>query len=101
LHAPRPAPLLPSPTLFRSSWKVSISPVEHTPPQETEKRAGTDAHTRHYQYFVILIEDLTELRRLERVRRDFIANISHELRTPLADRKSTRLNSSHVKISYA
>ena len=66
------------------SWKVSISPVEHTPPQETEKRAGTEAHTRHYQYFVILIEDLTELRRLERVRRDFIANISHELRTPLA-----------------
>jgi len=27
---------------------------------------------------------LTELRRLERVRRDFITNISHELRTPLA-----------------
>src|SRR5258707_99615 len=66
------------------SWKVSISPVEHTPPQETEKRAGTDAYAQHYQYFVILIEDLTELRRLERVRRDFIANISHELRTPLA-----------------
>src|SRR5207302_2144906 len=37
-----------------------------------------------YSYFAIAIEDLTELRKLERVRRDFIANISHELRTPLA-----------------
>jgi two-component system phosphate regulon sensor histidine kinase PhoR len=37
-----------------------------------------------YSYFAIVIEDLTELRRMERVRRDFIANISHELRTPLA-----------------
>lgn len=37
-----------------------------------------------YRYFSVVIEDLSELRRLERVRRDFIANISHELRTPLA-----------------
>jgi len=37
-----------------------------------------------YEYFAIVIEDLTELRRLERMRRDFIANVSHELRTPLA-----------------
>ncbi|HKF38766.1 MAG TPA: ATP-binding protein, partial [Ktedonobacteraceae bacterium] len=35
------------------------------------------------RYFALVIEDLTELRRLERVRRDFFANISHELRTPL------------------
>jgi two-component system, OmpR family, phosphate regulon sensor histidine kinase PhoR len=33
---------------------------------------------------LLLIQDLTRLRRLETVRRDFISNISHELRTPLA-----------------
>ena len=65
-------------------WNVSVSPVEHTPPKKKAKSKSTDAQAQHYQYFVILIEDLTELRRLERVRRDFIANISHELRTPLA-----------------
>jgi two-component system, OmpR family, phosphate regulon sensor histidine kinase PhoR len=32
---------------------------------------------------VIVLHDITELRRLERIRRDFVANVSHEFRTPL------------------
>jgi two-component system phosphate regulon sensor histidine kinase PhoR len=34
--------------------------------------------------YVVLLHDLTAVRRLETVRRDFVSNISHELRTPLA-----------------
>ncbi len=33
----------------------------------------------------VAIEDVSELQRLGRARRDFVANISHELRTPLAN----------------
>lgn len=32
---------------------------------------------------LLLIRDVSELHRLERIRRDFVANASHELRTPL------------------
>ena len=34
--------------------------------------------------YIVLLQDMTQLHRLERVRRDFVSNISHELRTPLA-----------------
>ncbi len=32
---------------------------------------------------VVVVDDITELRRLEEIRRDFVANVSHELKTPM------------------
>jgi two-component system phosphate regulon sensor histidine kinase PhoR len=34
--------------------------------------------------FVLVFHDISDMKRLERIRRDFVANVSHELRTPLA-----------------
>ncbi|MHC4952770.1 MAG: ATP-binding protein [Planctomycetota bacterium] len=39
---------------------------------------GVDADT------ILVVSDLSRMRRLERMRSDFVANVSHELRTPLA-----------------
>ncbi len=49
--------------------------VAHAAP--VPRRAGQSAGA------VCLLHDITELRRLEKVRRDFVANVSHELRTPV------------------
>lgn len=38
---------------------------------------------------VVVIHDTTDIRRLERMRQDFVANVSHELKTPLTIIKST------------
>ncbi len=43
-----------------------------------------DGHSRSPRGVVIVLHDLTQLRHLENVRREFIGNVSHELRTPVA-----------------
>lgn len=37
---------------------------------------------------LLLLQDVTDLRRAEAARRDFVANVSHELRTPIASLKA-------------
>jgi len=54
-------------TIRRRSFSVTAAPV-----QAARENSA-----------VLVLHDITELRRLERVRRDFVANVSHEFKTPL------------------
>jgi two-component system phosphate regulon sensor histidine kinase PhoR len=44
----------------------------------------TPFHDDHTSGYLLILQDLTQIRHLQTIRRDFISNISHELRTPLA-----------------
>lgn len=52
-----------------------------------ERQFAVDAVPLDGGGLVMSLHDITALRRMERVRRDFVANIGHELRTPLTSIK--------------
>ncbi len=51
------------------------------------RQFAVEAHPLADGGLVLSLHDVTALRRMERVRRDFVANIGHELRTPLTSIK--------------
>jgi two-component system phosphate regulon sensor histidine kinase PhoR len=53
-------------------WRVIVTPLED--------KDGKGC--------LVILQDLTELHRLQTIRQDFIGNVSHELRTPLASLKA-------------
>lgn len=59
-------------------YLVRIEPIV-PPAGSTSGKDGEDA-----RYFALSFKDISELRSLDRMRSDFVANASHELRTPLA-----------------
>jgi two-component system phosphate regulon sensor histidine kinase PhoR len=56
---------------------VRATGIALAPSPGTEQRAG-----------LLVLQDVTELRRADAIRRDFVGNVSHELRTPLASLKA-------------
>ncbi|MFP5257079.1 MAG: sensor histidine kinase [Acidimicrobiia bacterium] len=53
------------------------------PPRRTLVVRGVPVDAEDGTGALVVVEDVTERRRLESVRRDFVANISHELKTPV------------------
>ncbi len=55
-----------------------------TVPAAVTGAAGPGGDPAAPQGVVVVLHDVTDIRRLEQIRRDFVANVSHELRTPVA-----------------
>ncbi|MDJ0761479.1 MAG: ATP-binding protein [Myxococcota bacterium] len=58
--------------------------VEFDLPGTEHRRILARATRRKSGGAVVVLRDMTELRQLENVRRDFVSNVSHELRTPVS-----------------
>ena len=60
--------------LGRAVYRVYSNPIKH---KDTNETLGS----------IVVFQDISEIRKLERMRRDFTANVSHELKTPLTSIK--------------
>jgi two-component system, OmpR family, phosphate regulon sensor histidine kinase PhoR len=98
--AERPAEDLAGMSLIAAFGSVALDGVarealDRRTPRQGEVRLGhlgsrvyqVDALPLRAEGLLMVMHDVTNVRRVEQVRRDFIANISHELRTPLSSIK--------------
>ncbi len=58
-------------------------PLEIISPRSLDVRLEVQATTFRQNYTLIFARNVTDIFKLENMRRDFVANVSHELRTPL------------------
>jgi two-component system phosphate regulon sensor histidine kinase PhoR len=64
-----------------ASESVQLSPPRDASRTITARAAPTTTGAAHGA--VLVLHDISDLRRADQIRRDFVANVSHELRTPL------------------
>lgn len=67
-------------TAERETWHVTVQPLSLPGAGISETPSGIT-------HVLLFIDDETQLRYLQTVRKDFVASVSHELRTPLASVK--------------
>jgi two-component system, OmpR family, phosphate regulon sensor histidine kinase PhoR len=76
-------------SILREEKGVVIREIALLSPQERTLLVHATSILRngHKEGAVLVFHDITELKKLEQVRKDFVANVSHELRTPLTSIK--------------
>ncbi len=77
---------------FVSSLLVQDAPAEaeveiHTGETRYLRASGTFLHEQGQRAMLIVLNDVTRLRQLENIRREFVSNVSHELKTPITSIK--------------
>ncbi|MFA5148136.1 MAG: ATP-binding protein [Candidatus Omnitrophota bacterium] len=75
--------------ILRKGQRAAVEEIQLNKPEERSVRVSAVAVMKKgvLAGALLVFHDITELRRLERVRQDFVANVSHELRTPLSSIK--------------
>ena len=72
----------------KTSVRQQITTIETSPHRLIVQGIATPLEKSMPGNTLLVFQDLTRVRRLETVRRDFVSNVSHELRTPLASLKA-------------
>jgi two-component system phosphate regulon sensor histidine kinase PhoR len=81
IRHPAIAELVAAALLDRTPEPLQLSPPRDPTRTIIARAAPAARDTAHG--VVVVLHDITDLRRADQIRRDFVANVSHELRTPL------------------
>ncbi|MFO8101977.1 MAG: ATP-binding protein [Dehalococcoidia bacterium] len=73
---------------YSSTGEVQVRQIEQVPKGRLLQVIVSPVAYHEAMGSLLIFQDLTQVRRLQSVRQNFIANISHELRTPLASIKA-------------
>lgn len=76
--------------IFRTEKSIKrqiVLPIENEPRHFEVYGAPIIGNHDEWNGILLIFHDITELKRLEQIRKDFVANVSHELKTPITSIK--------------